>query len=153
MSSSEETSLYQKGKDRDLDRRFEQLQKKQLWQGFSFIDALSTEEINILVKLWKKMKYKYRHLTFQDVSKLVELATRIEECRRWQKRETTRRRVARWRSKKVMTEISKVTTRKVQPSRKCKNITSVRQGSRRRVKSGATEKSKMKRCVAQRKGK
>ena len=106
MSSPDETARYHKGIDRDLDRRFEQLQKKRLWQGFSVVDALSTEEINILVKLMKKLKYKYRHLTFHDVSKLVELATLIEECRRCQQRENTRRRVARWRNKKVMTEIS-----------------------------------------------
>ena len=51
MSSPEETARYQKGIDKDLDQKFEQLQKKRLWQGFSFIDALTTEEINILVKL------------------------------------------------------------------------------------------------------
>ena len=155
MSTPEETARYQKGIDKDLDQRFEQLQKKRLWQGFSFVDALSAEEIDIFGKLWKKFKFKYRHLSFHDVSKLVEFAHQIEECRRQQKREKTRQRVGRWRAKKVKTEESKVNeaTRKVQPSRKSKKITSVRKPRRRRVKSATTEKSKRKRCLKQRKGK
>ena len=155
MSSPEETARYEKGINKDLDQRFEQLQKKRLWQGFSFIDALSTEEIDIFGKLWKKFKFKNRHLTFHDVSKLVEFATQIEECRRQQKTENTRLRVGRWRAKKVKTEESKVneTTRKVQASQKSKDKKSVRQRSKRKVKSGATGKSKRKRCVKKRKGK
>ena len=152
MSSPEETAPYEKGINKDLDQRFEQLQKKRLWQGFSFIDALSAEEIDILGKLWKKFIFKNRHLTFHDVSKLVDFATQIEECRRRQRREYTRKRVARWRQKK--TEESKVneTTRKVQASRKSKNTKSVIKRIKRKVNSGAVGKFNRKRCVKQRKG-
>ena len=153
MCCREETALYQKGIDKHLDQRFEQLQKKRLWQGQSFVDALSAEEILILRKLWKKFKFKYRHLSFGDVSKLVELATDIEDCRLSQKNEQTRTRMARWRKNKGKTKLSKVheATRKVQPSRISKKMTSVRQRSRRRVNSGVTGKSKKKKCVKQRK--
>ena len=51
MLSTEETARYQKGIDKNLDQRFETLQQKRLWQGFSFVDALSAEEIGILGKL------------------------------------------------------------------------------------------------------
>ena len=154
MSTPKETARYQKGIDKDLDQRFEQLQKKRWWQGFSFVDALTVEEIDIFGKLWKKLKFKYRHLSFHDVSKLVEFANLIEECRRQQKREQTRLRVGRWRKKKVKTEESKVNeaTKKVQASRKSKNITSVRKRRRRRVKSATRGKSTRKRCLKQRKG-
>lgn len=114
------------------------------------MDALSEEEINIMQNLWEKVRSKYGHLTFGDVSKLVEFVTRIEDCRRRQKREKTRRRVHRWRQKKVETEESNVNkaTPKVQSSRR-----SGRQRNRRRDKSGATGKSTRKRCKKQRKTK
>ena len=108
-----------------------------------------------MAKLSKKERLRYHHLSFQDVSKLVEFATRIEECRRQQKKEKTRMKVASWRKKKVETEEIKVTkgTRKVKASRKTKKVRSVRQRRREKVKSGAKGKPKKKRCVRQRKGK
>ena len=51
MSSPAKTARYQKGIDKELDQRFEQLQKKRFWQGFSNVDALSRDEIDIFGKL------------------------------------------------------------------------------------------------------
>ena len=113
------------------------------------------EEIDLMAKLSKKERLRYYHLSFYDVSKLVEFATRIEECRRQQKKEKTRIRVAGWRENKVETEEIKVTKgfRKVKTSRKTKKVRSLGQRRREKIKSGVKGKPKKKRCVRQRKGK
>ena len=66
-----------------------------LQQGFVAVDALSYEKIELMAKPSKKERLRYYRLSFHDVSKLVEFATRIEECRLRQKSEKTRVRVER----------------------------------------------------------
>ena len=95
---------------------------------------MTDEEIDLMANLCKKESLRHFHLSFYDVSKLVEFGTRIEECRLRQKREKTRVRVERWRQKKVETEERKVTkgTRRVKASRKTKKVRSRRQRRRKK---------------------
>ena len=93
MSSSEKRVRYQKGVNLELDEKFQEYKKKRLFQGNSYIYALSQKEIDLMIKLCKRERTRPRRLSFDDVSKLVDFTARIEECRNCQKREKTRLRV------------------------------------------------------------
>ena len=109
MSSSEKRVRYQKGVNLELDKKFQEYKKKRLFQGYSYIHALSQKEIDLLIKLWKIERTRPGRLSFDDVSKLVDFTARIEECRKCKKREQTRLRVERSREKREVTKKNKDT--------------------------------------------
>ena len=54
MSGSAETGLYVKGRDLQLDKRYSEYKKLNLWSGLGLSCALSKEEGDSLIDLWQK---------------------------------------------------------------------------------------------------
>ena len=151
MSSSEKRVRYQKGVNLELDKKFQEYKKKRLFQGYSYIYALSQKEIDLLIKLWKIERTRPRRLSFDDVSKLVDFTARIEECRNCQKREQTRLRVERSRGKREVTKKNK-DTKVNRTSRIPLKTRSVRKRKRTGVKADAPVDFRKNRLVKQRRG-
>ena len=99
MSGSAETGLYVKGRDLQLDKRYSEYKKLNLWRGLGLSLALSKEEGDSLIDLWHKDQRTPWKLTVQDVSTLVELSARISLYRINMKREKARLRKERSREK------------------------------------------------------
>ena len=70
-----------------------------LWSAGAVDDALTEEEANTLVKLWRKERITPRKLTVEDVKTLVEFSCQIDSYRKRVKREQARRRQERARAK------------------------------------------------------
>ena len=62
---------YQKGQNQELDRRFEKYKKLNFQWGTSYSEAFSDEEVDTMIKLWKKETLKPRELTINDVLTLT----------------------------------------------------------------------------------
>ena len=144
MSSSEKRVRYQKGVNLELDEKFQEYKKKRLFQGYSYMYALSQKEVDLMIKLWKRERTKPNRLSFNDVSKLVEFTARIEECRNCQKREKTRQRVERSREKRAVTKKNK-DTKVARASRKPLKTRSARKRKRTGVKAEAPANFRRKR--------
>ena len=71
MSGSDETVLYKKGLNKELDKKMRIYKKISVWSGPAISEALTDEEIKIIVTLWRKEKQTPRKLSVQDVSTLV----------------------------------------------------------------------------------
>jgi len=98
LAGSQTKLLYSKGDDTNLDKGFSRYQRMRLWSAGAVDDALTEEEANTLVKLWKKERITPRKLTVEDVKKLVDFSCQIESYRRRVKREQARRRQERARA-------------------------------------------------------
>ena len=92
--------LYRKGEDINLDIAFSRYKRMRLWAGGALTEALTQNEIDTLVKLWKKAKLSPRKLCVEDVQKLVDLSDLIRFTRSRIKREKSRRRMEKARAKK-----------------------------------------------------
>ena len=99
MRRSAETDLYVKGQDLQLDKKYSEYKKLNLWRGVGLSRALSKEEGDSLIDLWNKDQRTPWRLTVQDVSILVELSARISLYRINLKREKARLRKERSREK------------------------------------------------------
>ena len=76
MSEIAGTDLYVKGRDCKLDKKYSGYKKLSLWSGPGVSCALSEDEANSLIDLWKKDPSTPWKLTFQDVWTLMELTSR-----------------------------------------------------------------------------
>ena len=99
MDGLQKPVLYREGEDINLDTAFSKYKRMRLWAGGALTEALTQNEIDTLVKLWKKAKLSPRKLYVEDVQKLVELSDLIRSCRRRNKREKSRRRMEKARAK------------------------------------------------------
>ena len=54
MNSLDPKARYQKGVNQELDNRFEGYQKMRIFSGNAYSRALSSEEVDVLIKIWKK---------------------------------------------------------------------------------------------------
>ena len=54
MNSLDPKARYQKGVNQGLDNRFEGYQKMRIFSGNAYSRALSSEEVDVLIKIWKK---------------------------------------------------------------------------------------------------
>ena len=89
---------YRKGEDTNLDKGYSKYKRMRLWSAGAVDEALTEEEANTLVKLWKKDRITPRKLTVEDVKTLVEFSCQIESYRKNVKREQSRRRKERARA-------------------------------------------------------
>ena len=90
---------YRKGDDTNLDKGYSRYQRMRLWSAGAVDDALTEEEANTLVKLWKKERITPKKLTVEDVKTLVEFSCQIDSYRKRVRREQSRRRKERARAK------------------------------------------------------
>ena len=98
LAGSQNKLYYRKGDDTNLDKGYLRYQGMRLWRAGAVDDALTEEEANTLVKLWKKERITPRKLTVEDVKTLVDFSCQIESYRRRVKREQARRRKERARA-------------------------------------------------------
>ena len=63
--------LYKPGENKDLDVRFAEYKKRLVWWGSSIYEALSEEETDLMIPIWKKAKLTPWKLYVDEVSKLV----------------------------------------------------------------------------------
>ena len=54
MDRSSTNVRYKKGENQELDKRFEKYKKLRVWSGTSYCHALSNEEIDRMIRIWKK---------------------------------------------------------------------------------------------------
>ena len=99
MDVSRKQILCRKGQDIALDTEFLKYKGMRLWAGVAVNQALTKNEIDTLVILWKKEKLSPHKLYVEDVQKLVEFSEIIRSCRRRIKREMSRRRMEKARAK------------------------------------------------------
>ena len=90
---------YRKGVYEDLDKKWEQCIKMQVFTGDAYKEALTDKEIDDLYEMWKKKRLKPRILTFREVATYVQHAERIADYRRRVKVERARFRRAQSRDK------------------------------------------------------
>ena len=99
MAETEQTNRYYcKGKDLELDKKYAQYKKVNIFAGSAVDKALSDKEGDLLVALWLKERSNPRKLYVHQVSALVELTEIILQWRR-NRREKTRIRNERARRK------------------------------------------------------
>ena len=99
LAASQNKLHYRKGDDSNLDKGYSRYQRMRLWSAGAVDDALTEEEANTLVKLWRKESITPRKLTVEDVKTLAEFSCQIDSYRRRVKREQSRRRQERARAK------------------------------------------------------
>ena len=83
---------YRKGKNKQLDLRYSQYKKVNLYAGRAYHAALSPEEANTLIKLWNKERKTPWSLKVHDVTKLAEFTEKILVWRRADRKEKARMR-------------------------------------------------------------
>ena len=66
MSGSDEGLLYKKGQNKELDKKVRMYKKISVWSGHAISEALTEEEIKMMVTLWRKEKQKPWKLSVQD---------------------------------------------------------------------------------------
>ena len=91
MNASNET-IYRKGEDANLDKAYSRYKRMRPWSGGAVNVALTQQEANTLLKLWKKEKFKPRMLPVEDVQNLMNFASHIRFYRGRVKTEQARRR-------------------------------------------------------------
>ena len=57
MSNSVAEIPYRKGENKKLNERFEKYKKMRVFQGYSHCRALSEQEIDLMIDLWKKENF------------------------------------------------------------------------------------------------
>ena len=90
---------YRKGENKELDLRYSQYKKVNLFAGRAYDGALSPGEANTLIELWNKEQKLPWTLTIKDVTKLAEFTEKILFWRRSDRRENARLRMERVREK------------------------------------------------------
>ena len=100
LEGVEDKLLYNKGLNKELDRKFAQYKKKNIWAGDGHLEALTDIEVKILGKLWRKERMTPEKIQTQEVIKLVDFTRRIDAYRKISKREASRLRKERERSKR-----------------------------------------------------
>ena len=71
MERSEGHVRYVKGENSELDKGFEEYQKMRFQAGCACYEALSKEEVDVMIKLWKKATMTHRALSINDVRQIV----------------------------------------------------------------------------------
>ena len=99
MSTPNENDLYRKGENQQLDMKYSQYKRLNLFAGPAFDVALSAEEGDTLIKVWSKERRMPWALKVHEVSALLEITEKILAWRRNVRREKTRIRVERAREK------------------------------------------------------
>ena len=99
MCGLQKPAFYGKGQDINLDTAFSRYKRMRLWAGGALTEALTANEIDTLLILWKKETISPRKLSVEDVQKLVDFSDVIRSCRKRIKREKSRRRMAKARAK------------------------------------------------------
>ena len=102
MSDSDESILYRKGEDPQLDQKYEEYLRMRVWRGNAMDELFSEDEFQTLLKLWRKETLLPAKLNVEDVSRLVEFAGRIRAYRAAKEREKCRQRMERARKKLQM---------------------------------------------------
>lgn len=92
-------ALYKRGENQELDKRFDEVKKMRLWSGTACCKALKKEEVDMMIKLWRKETFTHSELCADDVSELVNFAERIKEYRKCIRRNKSRLRQMRYREK------------------------------------------------------
>ena len=100
LEGAEDKLLYKKGLNKELDSKFAQYKKKNIWAGDGYLDALTDIEVKILGQLWRKERMTPGKIQTQEVIKLVDLTRRIDAYRKIAKREASRLRKERERGKR-----------------------------------------------------
>ena len=100
LEGVEDKLLYKKGLNKELDTKFSQYKKKNIWAGDGHLEALTDIEVKILGKLWRKERMTPGKIQTQEVIKLVDLTRRIDAYRKVAKREASRIRKERERRKR-----------------------------------------------------
>ena len=90
---------YRKGENKQLDMRYSKYKKVNLFAGRAYHAALSPEEANTLIKLWKKELKTPWTLKVHDVTKLAEFTEKILVWRRGDRKERARMRMEKAREK------------------------------------------------------
>ena len=99
MSRPNEKVLYKRGENQELDKRYEEVKKMRVWSGTACSEALNDDELNMMLKLWRKEAFRPLELCVDDVSELVNFAARIKEYRKCIRRNQSRVRQVRYRKK------------------------------------------------------
>ena len=99
MSTPKEKDPYRKGENKQLDMKYSQYKSVNLFAGPAIDMALSYEEGDTLLKIWRKERTMPWALKVHEVSALVEFTERLLAYRRNVRREKTRIRVERARKK------------------------------------------------------
>ena len=86
----EDKLLYKKGLNKELDRKYAQYKKKNIWAGDGHLEALTDIEVKILGKLWRKERMTPGKIQTQEMIKLVDFTRRIDAYRKIVKREASR---------------------------------------------------------------
>ena len=128
---------YRKGENRELDLRYSQYKKVNLFAGRAYDEALFPGEANTLIELWNKEQKLPWTLTIKDVTKLAEFTEKILFWRRSDRRENARLRMERVREK--LKEAAKNgdenALRKVKRKRKADAVRSAAYRKRKRKES------------------
>ena len=75
MARSDSNDRYVKGERPELDKGFEEYQKLRFWSGEAYSAALSSEEVDLMIKLWKKETVRPWELSTNDVIQIVVVLT------------------------------------------------------------------------------
>ena len=125
---------YRQGENKELDLRYSQYKKVNLFAGRAYHEALSPGEANTLIELWNKEQKLPWTLTVKDVTKLAEFTEKILFWRRSNRRENERLRMERVREK--LKEAAKNgdenALRKVKRKRKADTVRSAANRKRKR---------------------
>ena len=88
MAEAEQTNRYYcKGENPDLDKKYAQYKKLNIFAGLAVDNALSDKEGDILVKLWCKERLNPQKLYVHEVVALVKFSKMILQWRRNKRRE------------------------------------------------------------------
>ena len=91
-SKSSKNILYKKGQNSILDEKFRVYKKTSVWSGHAVNEALTQEEVKIMIIIWKREQRAPWKLTIYDVSTLTEFTTRIISYRKMMVKEKSRQR-------------------------------------------------------------
>ena len=48
---------YTRGENQELDKRFDEVKKMRLWSGTACCNGLKDEEVDMMIKLWRKESF------------------------------------------------------------------------------------------------
>ena len=125
---------YRKGENKELDLRYSQYKKVNLFAGRAYDGALSPGEASTLIELWNKEQKFPWTLTVKDVTKLAEFTEKILLWRRSDRRENARLRMehAREKLKEAAKNGDENALRKVKRKRKADAVRSAAYRKRKR---------------------
>ena len=128
---------YRKGKNKELDFKYSQYKKVNLFAGRAYHEALSSEEADALIKLWNKERKLPWTLTMHDVIKLAEFTVKIETWRRSDRREKARMRIkeSREKLKEAAKNCDANAVRKIKRNKKANALRSAAYRKRKRKKT------------------